>query len=205
LAYLAVAAISLLVPLPLSLTVRALIWVTGVGLGIALKGTSKAAVSQNMAEVAGILSKIARDVQQEGYSAFGKYVSLIGKNISLEEYQVILRYPGNLFHWLGVHRRVYQVIEHMTDAEEQNAVRHVYWQCLLKKRLGEEFAIAMGDAHERGRPGSDADNKADEINNKIGLQLADQVESEEECLQRAGEMWQAGQLAKRTDLESDPT
>src|SRR5262249_41556192 len=46
LAYLAVAAISLLVPLPLSLTARALIWVTGVGLGIALTGTSKAAVSQ---------------------------------------------------------------------------------------------------------------------------------------------------------------
>ena len=205
LAYLALGAITLLVPLPLSLTVRALIWVTGVGLGIGLTGTSKAAVSQNMAEVAGILSKIAKDVQQEGYSAFGKYVSLIGKNISLEEYQVILRYPGNLFHWLGVHRRVYQVVEHMTDAEEQNAVRHVYWQCLLKKRLGEEFAIAMGDAHERGRPGSDADNKADEVNNKIGLQLADQVESEEECFQRAVQMWQAGQLAKRPDFESDPT
>ena len=81
----------------------------------------------------------------------------------------------------------------------------MYWQCLLKKRLGEEFAIAMGDAHERGRPGSDADNKADEVNNKIGLQLADQVESEEECLQRAIQMWQAGQLATRPDFESDPT
>ncbi|KUM68250.1 glycoside hydrolase family 18 protein [Streptomyces curacoi] len=206
-AYLALAAITLVVPLPVSLAARALILaVTGVGwLGIAQTGTTKAAVSQNMAEVAGILSKIAKDIQKEGYSAFTKYVYLIGKNISSDEYQVIRKYPANLFQWLGVHRRVYQVVEHMTDAEEQNAVRHVYWQCLLKKRLGEEFAIAMGDAHERGRPGSDADNKADEINNRIGLQLADQVESEEECLQRAREMWQAGQLAKRIDFESDPT
>ncbi|GAA2418474.1 hypothetical protein GCM10010420_56190 [Streptomyces glaucosporus] len=205
-AYLAVAATTLLLPFPLGLAARGLILaVTGVGwLGFTHSGT-KAAVSQNMTEVAGILSKVMKDLKEEGFSALGKYVYLVGKNISYEEYQVILRYPANLFQWLGVHRRVYQVVEHMTDAEEQNAVRHVYWQCLLKKRLGEEFAIAMGDAHERGRPGSDADNRADEINNGIGLRLADEVESEEECLQRAREMWAAGQLAKRVDLEADPT
>lgn len=93
----------------------------------------------------------------------------------------------------------------MTDAEERNAVRHVYWQCLLKKRLGGEFAVAMGDAHELGRPGSGTDNRADEINNVIGLRLADEVESEEDCLKRAREMWAAGELATRVDLEGDPT
>ncbi|MFI1952941.1 glycoside hydrolase family 18 protein [Streptomyces xinghaiensis] len=205
-AFLAVAAITLMVPFPLNLATRGLILaVTGVGwLGFSGSGT-KDAVSRNMAEAAGILSKVMKDLQEEGFSALRKYVYLVGKNISSEEYQVILRYPGNLFHWLGVHRRVFQVVEHMTDAEEQNAVRHVYWQCLLKKRLGEDFAVAMGDAHERGRPGSDADNRADEINNVIGLRLADEVESEEDCLKRAREMWAAGELATRVDLEGDPT
>jgi hypothetical protein len=179
-------------------------FVTAVGLaGLALD--NKDSLTQNLSEAAGILSKVTDDVQKEGFSALGKYAWLIGKNISQEEYQVILRYPQNLFHWLGIHRRVFQVVEHMTDAEEQNAVRHVYWQCLLKKRLGEEFAKAMGEAHERGRPGTPADNAADEINNKKGLELADLVASEEECLTRAQDWWQAGQLATRPDLESDPT
>ncbi|MFF3373999.1 hypothetical protein ACFYXF_13810 [Streptomyces sp. NPDC002680] len=47
----------------------------------------------------------------------------------------------------------------------------------------------MSDAHERGRPGSDADD----------------VESEEDCLPRAREMWAAGEPATRVDLETDPT
>ncbi len=46
---------------------------------------------------------------------------------------------------------------------------------------------------------------ADDINNRIGLQPADDVESEEDCLQRAREMWAAGELATREDLETDPT
>ncbi|KUL24435.1 glycoside hydrolase family 18 protein [Streptomyces regalis] len=205
-AFLGVSAITLLVPFPLGIATRALILaVTGVGwLGFSNSG-SMDSVSRNMAEAAGILSKVMKDLQAEGFSALQKYVYLVGKNISYEEYQVILKYPANLFHWLGIHRRVFQVVEHMTDAEEQNAVRHVYWQCLLKKRLGEKFAVAMGEAHELGRPGSDADNRADEINNRIGLQLADDVESEEDCLKRAREMWAAGELATRIDLETDPT
>jgi len=179
-------------------------FVTGVGLaGLALD--NKDSLTQNLSEASAILSKVAADVRNEGFSAISKYWWLVGKNISREEYEVILRYPQNLFHWLGIHRRVFQVVEHMTDAEEQNAVRHVYWQCLLKKRLGEEFARAMGEAHEIGRPGTPADNAADEINNRKGLELADLVESEDECLARAQEWWRAGELATRPDLETDPT
>lgn len=175
--------------------------ITGVGLaGMALDDGGK-----NLSEVSGILSKVTEDVLNEGFSAFGKYAWLIGKNISREEYEVILSYPQNTFHWIGIHRRVYLEVEHMTNVEEQNAVRHVYWQCLLKKRLGEGFARAMGEAHERGRPGSAADNKADEINNRKGLELADLLESEEDCLQRTKEMWSAGELATRTEIEKDPT
>ncbi|MFD5632586.1 DUF6973 domain-containing protein [Streptomyces sp. NPDC127077] len=113
-------------------------------------------------------------MRDEGFDAFKKYYLLVGKNISYEEYQVIPSTPST-----------------SSVGSQQNAVRHVYWQCLLKKRLGEEFAVAMGEAHELGRPGSDADNRADEINNRIGLQLADDVKSEDDCLQRAREMWTA--------------
>ncbi|WP_181383867.1 glycoside hydrolase family 18 protein [Streptomyces sp. NWU339] len=175
------------------------------GIAIASGKASASGTAQNMAEASGIISKVAKDFLSEGWPVLGKYTYLLGKNISKEECDVIRRYPQNLFNWLGIHRRVYQVVEHMTDAEEQNAVRHVFWQCLLKKRLGEEFAKAMGEAHEIGRPGSDADNLADEKNNVIGLRLADEVASEDDCLQRAREMWTAGQLATRIDLEGDPT
>ena len=205
LAYLAAGAIALVVLSPLTVAGTLIISLTAVGLAGIELSSSRPVVAQSMAEAAGILYKVCNDVRKDGFSAIERYRWLIGKNISDEEYQVILRYPANLFQWLGIHRRVYQVVEHMTDAEEQNAVRHVYWQCLLKKRLGEEFARAMGDAHERGRPGSEADNRADEINNIKGLELADQVASEEECLNRAFQMWNAGELATRVDLESDPT
>ncbi|WP_030542877.1 glycoside hydrolase family 18 protein [Streptomyces albus] len=205
-AFLAVAAITLLVPFPLNMVTRGLILaVTGVGwLGFASQDTKDAA-SRSMAAAAKILSKLMKDLWEEGFSALGKYRDLVGKNISKEEVEVIRRYPRNLATWLGVHCDVYKVVEHMTDVEEQNSVRHVYWQCLLKKRLGEEFAVAMGDAHERGRPGTEADNRADELNNVIGLRLADEVDSDEDCLKRAREMWAAGELATRVDLEGDPT
>ncbi|MEU0331762.1 hypothetical protein [Streptomyces sp. NPDC006193] len=204
-AFLGLAVVVLLAPLSAQVVVTAML-VAATGAALAWSASDTAAeLSRNVAEVSGIVTKIMKDVQKEGFAALGKYKDLIGKNISDEEYEVIRARPWALFQWIGIHRRVYEVVEHMTDAEEQNAVRHVYWQCLLKKRLGEEFAVAMGDAHERGRPGSDADNRADEINNGIGLRLADEVASEEECLKRAREMWKAGELATRRDLESDPT
>jgi hypothetical protein len=163
------------------------------------------AVAQNMSETAGILNKMAKDVSKRGWPALEEYQKLIGKNISQEEVWVIARYPHYAFHWLGVHRRVYEVVEHMVDKEEQNSVRHVYWQCLLKKRLGEKFAIEMSEAHEKGRPGSADDNAADEINNRIGLKLADDVDNEDECLARTRVMWQEGKLATRPNLQTDPT
>lgn len=63
--------------------------------------------------------------------------------------------------------------------------------CHVRKRLGHEFAVAMGDA--------------DDINNRIGLQPADDVESEEDCLQRAREMRAAGEPATRIALRTDQT
>ncbi|MGW4528047.1 glycoside hydrolase family 18 protein [Amycolatopsis sp. NPDC004378] len=176
-----------------------------VGVHTAMPDATNAALgSQTMAAVAALQAEMVQKVLEKGWPAIQEYAFLIGKNISQEECMVALRNPQKVPRWLGVHREVFREVEHMTDAEEQNAVRHVYWQCLLKKRLGEEFAIAMGDAHERGRPGTAADNKADEENNKIGLKLADEVESDADCLAATKEKWKKKELAVREDTKTDP-
>jgi hypothetical protein len=154
-----------------------------------------------------LVEKLVTDIKEKGFIEASKfYYELIGKNLSLEEWKVILSsQPHNTVSIVMVYAEVFKVIEHMTDAEEQNAVRHVLWQCLLKKRFGAELATKLGEAHEIARPGSDADNKADEINNEKGQKLADEVLSAPECFQRAREMWAAGELQTRPDLEGDPT
>jgi hypothetical protein len=63
----------------------------------------------------------------------------------------------------------------------------------------------VGNAHEEAGPGTDADNLADEINNAKGQQLADQVKAPCQCFDAARQMWERGELQKRTDLEGDPT
>ncbi|BAZ21728.1 glycosyl hydrolase, BNR repeat protein [Kalymmatonema gypsitolerans NIES-4073] len=154
-----------------------------------------------------IVEKLVTDLKEKGFKeTISFYYYLIGKNLSAEEWKVILTtQPWNAASIVLVYAQVFKIIEHMTKAEEQNAVRHVLWQCLLKKRFGAEFATKLGDAHEKARPGSPADNKADEINNIKGQQLADEVRSDLECFKRAREMWEAGELQTRTDLEGDPT
>ncbi len=160
----------------------------------------------NIARLRPLVVKLVTDLKEKGFlETISFYSKLIGRNLSLEEWKVILSsQTHNTISIVMVYAEVFKVIEHMTDAEEQNAVRHVLWQCLLKKRFGAELATKIGEAHERARPGSDADNKADEINNEKGQQLADEVLSTRECFQRAQEMWAAGELQTRTDLESDP-
>jgi hypothetical protein len=153
------------------------------------------------------LKRLVDDLKTKKFSeVVAFYTDLIGRNFSSEEFTVVMQNrPQDLYGVMVVYARVFLRVEHMTDPEEQNAVRHVLWQCLLKKRFGEDFARKIGDAHEHARPGSDADNKADEINNRIGLQLADQVASEDLCFESAQNLWKAGKLQTRPDLESDPT
>lgn len=182
------------------------VFVVGLGIGASkVIADNLADTSASMAAYARVLSQLENSLLEEGPSAIDRYVWLIGKNVSQPEVVELLKRPQNIVRWAGVHVEVLQLVEHMTDPEMQNSIRHVFWQCLLKKRLGEEFAKAMGEAHERGRPGSDADNKADEKNNEIGLRLADEVSSDKECRKRVHEMWEAKQLAIRPDYESDPT
>ena len=200
-AFVGTAAVWVLAP-ELALSYRLAVAAVGAGLSVlAQSGTSKAGIAENFSDAAGILDKVAKDLVKEGPSALKKYWYLIDKNISGAEARVALRYPANIVRWLGVHKDVYKETGQMTDAEMQNSIRHVYWQCLLKKRLGEDFAKQMAEAHEEALPGSDADNKADEANNIIGLRLADEVQSDKDCLKRVHEMWEAGELATRRDYE----
>ncbi|WP_444543370.1 DUF6973 domain-containing protein, partial [Mangrovihabitans endophyticus] len=154
------------------------------------------------------LTSLADRLERSGYGAFDSipdYVRWFGKNFSEEEYNVVRDANIPVDRVLFVYALVYFEVRHMTDAEEQNAVRHALWQCYLKKAFGADFATKVGDAHEVARPGTDEDNRADEINNVKGQQLADQVTAPYECFDAAHQMWEKGELQSRTDLEGDPT
>ena len=152
------------------------------------------------------IGTVADELEHDLIGTIPKYNKLVGDNFSKEERAVAVKTFGadltKLAQVVEVYARVYLEVRYMTDVEQQNAVRHVIWQCLLKKKFGEDFAKQIGDAHEKARPGTPADNEADEFNNIKGLQLADQVQSEEQCIVRAGEMWEAGELKDRGPLRS---
>lgn len=85
-AFLGAATIAILAPslaLPLAIAVT----VTGVGYSVLkVVAANKAETSQNMASYSRILSKVEKDLAEEGVSALLKYAWLIGKNISGPEY-----------------------------------------------------------------------------------------------------------------------
>jgi len=64
---------------------------------------------------------------------------------------------------------------------------------------GEEFAIALGEAHEHGRPGDVYDEVADRINNAIALHLA--ATSADTASDLAEQAWNSGILAKNAEFE----
>lgn len=52
-----------------------------------------------------------------------------------------------------------------------NAARHAYWQAMLACKYGQETAIAIGDAHEKGRQ-CDPDSRIDQYNNRVARRIA---------------------------------
>ncbi len=91
----------------------------------------------NIARLRPLVVKLVTDLKEKGFlETISFYSKLICRNLSLEEWKVILSsQTHNTISIVMVYAEVFKVIEHMTDAEEQNAVRHVLWQCLLKKRF----------------------------------------------------------------------
>jgi hypothetical protein len=60
------------------------------------------------------------------------------------------------------------------DDSHRDAFRHIYWNVLMTRRLGENFARAFATAHE-GVPGNQADREAmDLYNNELGRRIATQ-------------------------------
>jgi hypothetical protein len=100
--------------------------------------------------------------------------NLIWKNLSSQEIWVIFRslktsqYDQVLF----IYYQTYRLAIEINDESERNAKRHAFWQIALVNAFGEDFAKKLGDAHEKGRPGSDEDNMVDEFNNKVALDYA---------------------------------
>jgi hypothetical protein len=71
-------------------------------------------------------------------------------------------------------------IEAGSSPGETNAIQHVTWQALTTIRYGEDFAKAIGDAHERFQTGSDImikDSAADLENNEIGRRLGLEIQN----------------------------
>jgi hypothetical protein len=97
--------------------------------------------------------------------------NLLWKNLSWEELRVM---GGQLLfsqykQCLMVYYTTYKMGIQIADNDERNAKRHVFWQVSMAQAFGEAFARAIADAHEKGRPGSAADNAADAYNNEMAL------------------------------------
>lgn len=70
----------------------------------------------------------------------------IGKNFSEEEFDVVREEKVPLDRVIMVYALVFFEFGHMTDPEEQNAIRHALWQCLPIEIFGEDFATKIVDS-----------------------------------------------------------
>lgn len=71
-----------------------------------------------------------------------------------------------------VYYDTYRMAIEIADDGERSAKCHAFWQILLVQKFGEDFAKKLGEAHEKGRPGTAEDNRVDEINNAAALKYA---------------------------------
>jgi len=102
--------------------------------------------------------------------------NLVWKNLSIDEIKVIFHRlsPPQFPDVLKIYYHTYRLAIQIADDSERNAKRHVYWQIALVNKFGAAFAKELGDAHEKGRPGTDEDNRVDELNNAVALQYVKQ-------------------------------
>jgi hypothetical protein len=100
--------------------------------------------------------------------------NLLFKNLSYEEVKVIAAElsPTQYYDVLMVYYETYLMAIQIADDGERNAKRHAFWQISLVQKFGEDFAVKLGDAHEKGRPGTAEDNRVDALNNAASLKYA---------------------------------
>ena len=100
--------------------------------------------------------------------------NLLYKNLSYEEVKVIAKdlYPSQYYDVFKCYYDTYRFSVPIGDDGERNAKRHAFWSICMKQTFGEKFAKGIGNAHERGCPGTKLDNCVDVLNNKAALQYA---------------------------------
>jgi len=100
--------------------------------------------------------------------------NLLYKNLSYEEVKVIRDElsPSQYYDVLWVYYETYRMAIQIADDSERNAKRHAFWQISLVRKFGKIFAEKLGDAHEKGRPGTEEDNRVDGINNERAIKYA---------------------------------
>ncbi|WP_407470059.1 XVIPCD domain-containing protein [Xanthomonas campestris] len=89
-----------------------------------------------------------------------------------------------------------QAEEWQLNDGHRDAFRHTYWNALLAKEFGNEWAQAFATAHE-GRPGNPANREAmDLYNNKVGrgIAAAHPSASKEQLAQLVGDAMKEGKL-----------
>lgn len=128
-----------------------------------------------------------------GIYPFGE--NLLYKNFSYEEVKVIgwKLHPKNYYDVIKVYYDTYKMAIKITDDGERNAKRHAFWQISMMQKFGESFAKEIGDAHERGCPGTAEDNRVDALNNKAALDHARDNPGIDPAT-AANNMWSTGRL-----------
>ena len=168
---------------------------------IELVETAAADVSKILNIMADQLNKAVNgepSVFSPGIWPFGD--NLLFKNLSYEEVKVIGNYlqPSQYYDVIMVYYETYRMAIQIADDGERNAKRHAFWQISMMQKFGENFAKEIGNAHERGRPGTKEDNRVDDLNNAAALQYAKDHPGVDPAT-AANQMWSSGLLADYSD------
>ena len=120
------------------------------------------------------------------------------ENLSCEERKVIATElsPSQYYDVLMVYYDTYVMATQIAESNdgERNAKRHAFWQILLVQKFDKAFAVKLGDAHEKGRPGTAEDNHVDVFNNAAARKYAED-HPDVDPKQAADKMWE-GDLLK---------
>ena len=121
--------------------------------------------------------------------------NLLFKNLSFDEVKVIGAelQPSQFYDVIMVYYNTYLMAIKIADDGERNAKRHAFWQISMMQKFGEDFAKKIGDAHEKGRPGTAEDNRVDDLNNAAALQYASD-HNDVDPATAADTMWSSGLL-----------
>ena len=86
--------------------------------------------------------------------------------------KILAELVSQFYDMLMVYYDTYSMATQIANDGERNAKRHAFWQISLAQKFGLDFAKKLGDAHEKGRPGTAEDNRVDDLNNAAALKYA---------------------------------